>query len=98
MWIPTHFARVGGRNGWGMEVFVGEGVERGLRGDAEVGVRAAGLPESGSGFAVFLIHTEVSRRAAGREGFSAGRNVETRMLSQRECERPVTGCTGIGGQ
>ncbi len=44
-----------------------------MRKDAGIGVRAAGLPESGSGFAVIPIHTEVSRRAAGKEGFSAGR-------------------------
>jgi hypothetical protein len=40
-----------GAEGWSEEL-----PEQGLRRDAGVGVQAAGLPESGSGFAVFLVH------------------------------------------
>jgi hypothetical protein len=78
-------------------------MEQGLRRDAGVGVRAAGLPESGSGFAVVLIHIRaetscggpgrVLTACGGKRGLSAGRYVEKRMLSQRECERRVTGST-----
>jgi hypothetical protein len=50
----------------------GLGAERlgqGLRRDAGVGVLAAGLPESGSGFGVYLVHirSETSCGGLGRD-------------------------------
>jgi hypothetical protein len=60
-----------------------------------VGVRAAGFPGSGSGFAVFLIHADGLRPASGGgwTRIPPRALVKDRMLSQAECERPVTGST-----
>lgn len=87
----------------------GTPVEHGLRGDAVAGVQAAELPEPGSGFGVCLVHirSETSHRGfrqkfdgvrRGKAGLIRRRYVEKRMLSQRECERPVTERTGIREQ
>lgn len=54
-----------------------EALEQGLCEDARAGVRGAGLPEWGSGSAVFLIHTEVSRRAAEEAGIPPGATSKT---------------------
>ncbi len=66
-----------------------------LRENARGGAQVAGLPGSGSGSPVFLIHKDGLRlaRAGACGGACAGACVENRMLSQAECERPVTGRT-----
>lgn len=77
--------------GWGTEVLA-LGRAQGFCGNVCLGVRAAGLP--GSGSPVFLIHTDgLSLARVWAEGFPPGARAENRMLSQAECERPVTGGT-----
>jgi hypothetical protein len=68
-------------------------MEQGLCADANDGVQAAELTASGSGSPVFLIHADVlSGGRRGNEVFPCV-FVETRMLSQPEHERRVTGST-----
>jgi len=76
--------------------------------DAVWGVRAAGLPGRGSRSRVFLVHAALLGAALlGAEGVTSGAadgapsatkrpRLERGMLSQRECERPVTRHTSGG--
>ncbi len=75
---------------------------QGQRGDAVGGVQVAEFAGHSSGCAVYLIHARGSR--AGARQIIGGRIrraffTKERMLSQAECERPVTvGTSGEWGQ
>ena len=68
-------------------------------GDVRGGVQVAGLEGHVSRSAVYLVHEEVSgrRRADEWRMNPPGVFLRKRMLSQAECERPVTGGTTVRG-
>ena len=74
---------------------VAQGRRRGVRQD----VNASELQASRAHSAVFLVHAESLRQAPGGKVQREGRRTSSckdRMLSHRECERPVTKNTAYG--
>src|ERR1035437_8484278 len=67
---------------------------QGNHGDVPWGVQVAGLEGHKSRSAVYLIHKGLGRRRADdRRVHPRASSGKKRMLSQAECERPVTGDT-----
>ena len=82
-------AGTGGVNAW----LPGIGCAQGLRAGVPQGVDVAKLQGHRTRSAVFLVHFEgAGRRRADQEKNSSARrhSLKKRMLSQPECERPVT--------
>ena len=72
----------------------GRGQAQKIPGDVARGVHVAGLEGHKSRSAVYLIHKGLGRRRADeRRVHPHASSGKKRMLSQAECERPVTGDT-----
>ena len=72
----------------------GRGQAQKMPGDVARGVHVAGLEGHKSRSAVYLIHKGLGRRRADdRRVHPRASSGKKRMLSQAECERPVTGDT-----